>query len=132
MLDPDNIDPGALFFHNLMESADYWLFHGSTSELVEGSSIGCCITIGGDLEIYINREKKAVGQRNVPVDRLLWGVVIMRGEAVTIQSEFFCGELYSYNVYSVSHSCGCACTYISTCSLHIILKPVILQSHSVM
>ena len=42
------------------------------------------------------------------------------------------GEMYSYNVYSVSHSCACACMYISTCSLHIILQPVILQSHSVM
>ena len=145
MLDPDTIDPATVNIDDLAGSNDYWLLRGSTvrhdereqevsiatSSFVKGNSIGCCITRGGDLEIYINGQKKAVGWHNVPVDKPLWGVVYMYWD-MTIQSQFYCGELYSYNVYSVSHSCACACMYISTCSLHIILKPVILQSHSVM
>ena len=147
MQDPDTIDPVPEFISDFMKSKDYWLFHDntvyhdgnkqklniSTYDLVEGYSLGCCITRGGDLEIYINRQKRAVGWCNVPVDKPLWGVVQMYGKVfLTIQSEFHCGELYLYNVYSVLHSCACACMYISTCSLHVIIKPVILQSHSVM
>ena len=146
MQDPDAIDPVTVNVFDLVKSKDYWLFWGSrvyhdgyeqklsisTFDLVKGISLGCCITRGGDLEFYINGQKRAVGWHNVPVDKPLWGVVYMYGNGMTIQSEFYCGELYSYNVYSVSHSCACACMYISTCSLHIIIKPVILKSHSVM
>ena len=145
MQDPDTIDPVTVSVFDI-KIKDLWFFYGnsvyhderkqelsiSTIDLVPGNSIGCCITRGGDLEIYINGQKRAVGWRNVPVDKPLWGVVDMIVKAMTIQSEFCCGELYLCNVYSVSHSCACACMYISTCSLHIILKPVILQSHSVM
>ena len=145
MQDPDTIDPVPVSIFDLTTSKDYWLFWGSTvfhdgneeklnistSSVIEGNSLGCCITRGGDSEIYINGQKRAVRWRNVPVDKPLWGVVYMYGKYRTIQSEFYCGELYSYNIYSVSHSCACACMYISTCSLHITLKPVILQSHSV-
>ena len=105
---------------DLIKRKDYWLFWGSTvfhdgneqklsistSSVIEGNSLGCCITRGGDLEFYINRQKRTVGWRNVPMDKPLWGVVYMYGKAVTIQSEFHCGELYSYNVYGVSHSCA--------------------------
>ena len=106
------------------KSKDYWLywnksvFHGgneqqlSRESLKKGDSLGCCITRDGDLEIYINGKERAVGWRNVPVDKPLWGVVDMYGNGVTIQSEFYCGELYSYNIT------------VSTCSLSIILKPV--------
>ena len=135
MQDPDTIDQVPMSFYDLMISKDYWLYGGSTVShdgkkqylsisTYEGNSIGCCITRGGDLEIYINGQKRAVGWRNVPVDKPLWGVVDMYADGITIQSEFYCGELYSYNIYSVSHSCACACMYISTCSLHIISKPV--------
>ena len=148
MQDPDTKDPVPMSNFDLRERKDYWLFwsgtvyHGgneqqlhfsiSTERLRRGDSLGCCITKGGDLEIYINGSKRAVGWQNVPVDKPLWGVVDMYGSSVTIQSEFYCGELYSYSVYSVSHSCACACMYMSTCSLHIILEPVILLSHCVM
>ena len=108
MQDPDVIDPVPKSILRLMSSKDYWLFWGSivyhdgrkqelsisTFDLVEGESIGCCITRGGDLEIYINGQKRAVGWHNVPVDKPLWGVVDMYGSGVTIQSEFYCGELY--------------------------------------
>ena len=148
MQDPDTMDPVPKSNFGVRRSKDYWfywdraVYHGgndkqlrfsiSTERLRKGGSLGCCITRGGDLEIHINGQKRAVGWRNVPVDKPLWGVVDMYGNGVTIQSEFHCGELYTYNVYSVSHTRACACMYISTCSLHIILKPVILQSHSVM
>ena len=110
MQDPDTMDPVTMSIFDLMRCKDYWLFlgnttyHGgyarelsiSTSNLVAGNSIGCCITRGGDLEIYINGQKRAVGWHmcNVPVDKPLWGVVYM-SEYTTIQSEFYCGELYS-------------------------------------
>ena len=146
MQDPDTIHSVSMSSLDLMRSKDNWLFWGnrvyhdgrdqylsiSAIDLVEGNSIGCCITRGGDLEIYINGQKRAVGWHNVPVDKPLWGMVCMYGKYRTLQSEFYCGELYSYAIYSASHSCACAYMYISTCSLHIILKPVILQSHSVM
>ena len=146
MQDPDTIDPAPLSILHLMSSKDYWLFwrnavyHNgrkqklsiSTFGLVEDDSIGCCITRGGDLELYINGQERAVGWHNVPVDKPLWGVVDMYGQGRTIQSEFYCGELYSYNVNSMSQSYVHVYAYISTCSLHIILKPVIFQSHSVM
>ena len=146
MQDPDTMDPVPMSNFELRESKDYWLywdrtvFHDGSKQqlsrerLRRGDSIGCCITRGGDLEIYINGQKRTVGWHNVPVDKPLWGMVDMYGKGVTIQSEFCCGELYLYNVYSMSHSmtCACACMYISTCSLHIILTPVILQSHPVM
>ena len=139
MQDPDTINSVSMSISKFVRSKDSWLFWGntvyndgngqklsiSTSDVVEGNSISCCITRGGDLEIYINGKKKAVGWHNVPVDKPLWGVVCMYDMA--IQSEFYCGELYLYKGYSVSHSCACACMYISICSLHIILKPVILQ-----
>ena len=110
MQDPDTIDPVTMSNFDLMSSKDYWLFLGnkvyhdgnvlelsnSTFDLVEGNSIGCCITRGGDLEIYINGQKRTVGWRNVPVDKPLWGVVEILGNAITIQSEFYCCELYSY------------------------------------
>ena len=142
MQDPDTMDPVYMSFgpdtvsvYDITYSKDYWLFLGntvyhdgneqklsiSTFDLVQGNSIGCCITKGGDLEIYINGQKRAVGWRNVPVDKPLWGVLDIYWN-MTIQSEFYCGELYLYNVYSVSHSCACACMYISICSLHIIIK----------
>ena len=101
-----------------MNSKYYWLFQSnkvwhdkmeqkisfSASRVNVGNSLGCCITEGGDFEININRRKRAVGWRKVPVDQSLWGVVEICGKAVKIQSEFYCGELYLYNVYSVSHS----------------------------
>ena len=77
----------------------------STRELKEGNPIGCCITRDGDLEIYINGQKRAVGWRNVPTDKPLWGVVdIAADDALTIQSEFYCGKLYSESLrlHSVS------------------------------
>ena len=108
MQDPDTIDSVPMSIADLMNSRDYWLFEGnriwhdgrvrilsiSTSNLVEGHSIGCCITRGGDLEIYINGQKRAVGWRNVPVDKPLWGVVYMTVSGLTVQLEFYCGELY--------------------------------------
>ena len=122
------MDPEVITNTDLRESKYYWLFRGSMvyhggerqklpssilpSSFVEGDSIGCCITNGGDLENYINRQKRAVGWRNVPVDKPLWGVVDMEGSARTIQSEFYCGELYSYNVCSVSHMCMCMHVHI--------------------
>ena len=143
MRDPDTMNPVFTSIFILTNSKDYFwgnaVWHAnerklsiSTYGLVEGDSVGCCITRDGDLEVYINGQYRAVGWRNVPVNKPLWGVVWMHGKNRTIQSEFYCGELYSYNVYSVSHSCACACMYISICSLLIMLKPVILQSHSVM
>ena len=118
MQDPNTIDPVTMSSLDLRKSEDYWLLWGSavchdrnkktlsisTRSLKKGNSIGCCITTGGDLEIYINKKKRAIGWHNVPVDKPLWGVVEMYGEAVTIQSEFYCGELSLYNVCSVSHS----------------------------
>ena len=93
----------------LTKSEDYWLLwynivcHGrqeqhlniSTEDLKKNDSIGCCITKDGDWEIYINGWKRAVGWRNVPTDKPLWAVVDIFGDAKTIQSEFYCGELYS-------------------------------------
>ena len=101
------MDPGPTSFYDLM-GKDYRVYVGnrvhhdgreqipsiSTLDLVEGQSIGCCITRDGDLEIYINRQKKAVGMRNVPMDEPLWGVVDILRSDVIIQSEFYCGELY--------------------------------------
>ena len=121
MQDPDTIDPVPMSIFDLTRSKDYWLFWGSkiyhdgnkqklsisTFNLIPGNSLGCCITRGGDFEICINGQKKTVGWHNVPVDRPLWGVVDMIGNTTTIQSEFYRGELYSYNVYSVSHSYMC-------------------------
>ena len=144
MQDPDTMDPISDFIVDFMKSKDYWLFYGNTVfhdgneqklsiptfSVVKGNSVGCCITRGGDLEFYINGQKRTVVWHNVPVDKPLWGVVWMYGNT-TIQSEFYCGELYLYNI-TMCYTCACACMYISTCSLHIILKPVILQSHSVM
>ena len=112
------MDPVPESILDLIDSENYWLFHDneichdgmqqklniSTSKLVEGNSISCCITGGGDLEIHMKR-KRAVGWRKVPVDKQIWGVVAICGRAVKIQSEFYSGELYSYKVYSVSHSC---------------------------
>ena len=109
MQDPDTIDPVPKSTYTLTTRKDYWLFWGnivyhdrndqilsiSTFDLVKGNSIGCCITRGGDLEIYINGQKRAVGWHNVPVDKPLWGVVCMYGKDRTIQSEFYSGELYS-------------------------------------
>ena len=108
MQDPDTINPVPMSNFALRESKDYWLYWGSTvfhygnkrqlhfsfstERLKEGGSLGCCITRDGDLEIYINGNKK-VGWHNVPVDKPLWGVVEIYGKARTIQSEFYCGEL---------------------------------------
>ena len=118
MQDPNTIDKVPRPELDLTDSRNYWIYvghavyhNGWTSKeyfhegsLKEGSSIGCCITRRGDFEIYINGKKGLVGWRNVPVNKPLWGVVITNGQALTIQSEFYCGELYSYNVYSVSHT----------------------------
>ena len=108
MKDPDTIDQVPESIYDLMNRKYYWLFVGSTvwhagnkqdlsistAVLVGGESIGCCITRGGDLEIYINGQKRAVGWYNVPMDKPLWGVVDMGYVRRTIQSEFYCGELY--------------------------------------
>ena len=121
MQDPDTMGPVSMSNFDFRGSKDYWLywdktvFHGGNEQQLsreslkfkKGDSLGCSITRGGDLEIYINGQKRAVGWRNVPVDKSLWGVVDMYGDCVTIQSEFYCGKLYSYNVYSVSHVCMC-------------------------
>ena len=123
MQDPDTFGPNLA----ITIGRDCWLFFGNivyhdgnkqtlgifTSSLKKGDSVGCCLTGGGDLEIYINGQKRAVGWRNVPVDKPLWGVVDICGRARTIQSEFYCGKLYSYNVYSVLYTyiCECACMY---------------------
>ena len=104
------MDPDVITNTDLRKSKYYWLFWGSIvchdgetnklspgilpSSLVEGDSIGCCITRDGDLEIYINGQKKATGWHNVPVDKPLWGTVEIYWKARTIQSEFYCGELY--------------------------------------
>ena len=94
MQDPDTIDVVYMSIFNLIRRKDYWLFWGntvyhngneqelsiSTFDLVEGDFIGCCITRGGDLEIYINGHG-IVGWCNVPVDKLLWGFLIMRENA---------------------------------------------------
>ena len=124
MQDPDTIDTVSTSISDLIKSKDCWLFWDNTvyhdgneqklsiPNLVQGDSIGCCITKGGDLDIYINGQKIAVGWRNVPVDKPLWGVVCMFGRARTIQSEFYCGELYLYNDYSVSHMCMCMHVHI--------------------
>ena len=106
MQDPDVIDPVYMSFDGLTRSKDSWLFWDNTVfhdgneqilsittyDLVVGNSIGCSITRGGDLEFYINGQKRAVGLCNVPVDKPLWGVVCMFGRPITIQSEFYCGE----------------------------------------
>ena len=108
-LNPDTIDPVPTSMFDLMQRKDYWLFWNndvyhdgqeqhlniSTEDLKVDDSIGWCITRDGDWEIYINGQKRAVGWRNVPTDKLLWGVVDICGSARTIQSEFYCGELYS-------------------------------------
>ena len=116
MQDPDTIDLVTVSVDVLMNSKDYWMFWGSiayhdgreqtlsisTLDLIEGNSIGCCITRGSDLEIHINGQKRTVGWHNVPVDKPLWGVVYMHEFARTIQSEFYCGELYSCKVQCVT------------------------------
>ena len=107
LLDPDTIDSIPKFGTDLI-SEDYWLFLNSivyhdeqeqdinisTLALNEGDSIGWYITRDGDWEIYINGKKRAVGWRNVPTDKPIWGVVEMYGKAITVQSEFCYGELY--------------------------------------
>ena len=132
MQDPDTIDPVPMSNFALRKSRDYWLYWGntvyhggneqqlhfsiSTEKLRKGGSLGCCITRGGDLEIYINGQEGKVGWRNVPVNKPLWGVVEIYGKARTIQSEFCCGELYIilYNVYSVSYiyNIMCMCMHV--------------------
>ena len=126
MQDPVTIDPVTVSIDDFIKSEDYWLFWSrtvyhdgneqelsiSTFDLVDGDSISCCTTRGGDLEIFINGQKRAVGWHNVPVDKPLWGVVDLRGIARTIQSEFYCGLLYSYDIDSVSHSCMCMHVHI--------------------
>ena len=126
MQDPDTIDPVHVSIYDLRKSKDYWLFSGrrayhdgreqilsiSTLDLIEGNSIGCCITRGSDLDFFINGQKSTVGWHNVPVDKPLWGVVYMHEFARTIQSEFYCGELYSCEFYSVSPSCMCMHVHI--------------------
>ena len=104
------MDPDEITNNDLRESEYYWLFWGSIvchggkkqklpptilpSSFVEGDTIGCC-NRAGDLEIYFNGQKKAIGCHNVPVNKPLWGVVEMfYFKAMTIQSEFYCGELY--------------------------------------
>ena len=104
MLDPDTIDPVPESVFDLLRSKDYWLFWGntvynderkwelgiSTFDLADDSiAIGCCIT-RGDLEFYINRQKRTVGWYNVPMDKPLWGVVWMYGKDRTIQLKFYC------------------------------------------
>ena len=131
--DPDTLDPLQINYTNLTRSKDYWLFSGnrmyhngnkqevsiSTFSLKKGESIGCCITRNGDLEIYINGQKNAVGWHNVPVDKPLWGVADIYGKAKTIQSEFHCGELYWYNDCSGLHSYACAYIHVH---IHVILQ----------
>ena len=112
-------------FH--LKSKDYWLVRSnkihhngqeqcpnfSTTDMKEGDSIGCCITKDGDWEIYINGKKRAVGWRNVPTGKPLWGVVDIYGKAETIQSEFYCGELYSESLRKqcVKHTVICTCAH---------------------
>ena len=108
MQDPDNIDQFQLSGTDFTRQKDYWMFSGNrvyhnwndrellsipNPSLNEGDSVGCRVTRGGRFEIYINRQWRAVGWRNVPVDKPLWGVVEMYGGSITIQSEFYCGEL---------------------------------------
>ena len=62
----------------------------STEDLKEGHSIGWCITRDGDWKVHINGKKRAVGWRNVPTGKPLWGIVDIFGKAKTIQSEFYC------------------------------------------
>ena len=104
----------------VIDSEDYWLFFDnivyhdgqgqrlniSTKDLKAGDSIGCYITRDGDSEIYINGQKRAVGWRNIPTDKPLWGVVDIWGDVNKIQSEFYCGELYSESLrlQCVKHS----------------------------
>ena len=91
-------------------------FNISTQDLKEGDSIGCCITRDGDWEIYIDGQKRAVGWHNVPTDKPLWGVVDILGIARTIQSEFYCGEIYSESLrlQCVKHTILMH-TYTETC-----------------
>ena len=120
---------------NIVDSEDYWLYlsnvvyHGeqeqlldiSTNDLKDGDSIGLCITRDGDLEIYINGQKRAVGWHNVPTDKPLWGVLDIWGQPIAIQSEFYCGELYSSHwgymqcvkhTYSMCYPVYCVCLTI--------------------
>ena len=85
----------------------------STQDLEEGDSIGCCITKDGDWEIYINGQKRADGVHNVPTGKPLWGVVDIYGDVKTIQSEFYCGELYSESLrlQCVKHTMLCTCAH---------------------
>ena len=111
------MDPDEITDNDLRESGYYWLLWGSIiyhggkkqklpstilpSSFVEGDTIGCR-NRAGNLEIYINGQKKPIGCYNVPVDKPLWGVVEMfHLKAMTIQSQFYCGELYW------SHTCMC-------------------------
>ena len=108
-----------------MKSKGYWLFtydtvyhdeqeqrlNISTANLEEDDSIGWRITRDGDWEIYINGKKRAVGWHNVPTDKPLWGVVEMYGKAKTIQSEFYCGELYSLRLQCVKHTILYTCAH---------------------
>ena len=124
--DPDAIHPVPTYSFNLVRNEDSWLFwynkvrhdgqelclNISTEDLKEGDSIGCCITIDGDWDIYFNGKKRAVAWRNVPTGKPLWGVVDLWGKAKSIQSEFYCGELYSESLRlrCVKHTI--LCTYI--------------------
>ena len=126
MQDPCTIDRIPQY-GSYLRRTDYWVFWNqrvyydgqvqnlniSTEDLKEGDSIGLCISRDGDFEIYINGQKRAVGWRNVPTDKPLWGVVDIYHDAKTIQSEFYCGELYSESLrlQCVKHTILCTCAH---------------------
>ena len=134
MRDPDTLNPFPSNDFALRLSPDYWLFwddtvyHNgdkrklkiSTLYLGKNDSVGCCVTRDGELELFLQGGKRVVGMHNVPTDKPLWGVVCICGQAKTIQSEFYCGELYSCSEVCIvlhahthihTHALVCGCTH---------------------
>ena len=70
------------------------------NNLSVGQSVGCSVTLNGELHCYVDGKFQCVGWTGLPTDIPYWGVADIFGQATKIKSEFVFSKFMNYyNIY---------------------------------
>ena len=111
---PDDINIPA-YFWKLLPSSNYWILSSNgvinsnekrqltfnLNDLSVGQSVGCSVTLNGELHCYVDGKFQCIGWTGLPTDIPYWGVAEVYANTTKIKSEFVFSKFINYhNIYT--------------------------------
>ena len=95
---------------HFFSSPNHWILHYNTvnnkdkdrplnfnlNDLSVGQSVGCSVTLNGELHCYVDGKFQCVGWTGLPTDIPYWGVADVYANTTKIKSEFVFSKFIDY------------------------------------